>query len=159
MKYLSKQREEPKAQSALLYVVLGAFAGLRPVEIGELEWSSIDLKKKLIYVKSVRVKVARVVPIKPNLFEFLLPLKGSKGLVVPHKGTGAIVSRYSKEADVEYIPHGLRHSFATYRLAETHNLKQVTAELGTALPIRDPKSFKLPTVAVAKRYWSIRPSK
>ncbi len=153
--YLKKQGDAPKAKVALLYVVLGAFAGLRPTEIVELEWSAIDFVRKQIYLVARLSGVARTVPLKPNLFAFLAPYKGSKGRVITSPEMGRIVGRYWKEAGVEQIPNGLRHSYGTYRLAESHELGKVVGELGSAFPTKNPKTFRLPTLAVAKRYFAI----
>src|SRR5271156_5994325 len=88
---LWNSREEPKTLSALLYVVLGAFAGLRPAEAVALEWKHIDLSTRAISLAPPVSKIVRVVPIKSNLMDFLAPFKGRNGLVVMHKKVANIL--------------------------------------------------------------------
>jgi integrase len=155
--FLKKKGDEPKAKAALLYVAIGAFAGLRPVEVIGLDWSAIDFAKKQIFlsVEVTRSRFARVVPLKPNLLAFLAPYKGSKGRVINQPGVSRILSRYCKEAGVEPIPNGLRYSYATYWLGGGSDA-ELANEMGlsptVSRHIRKPVSS-----AMAAKYWAIEP--
>lgn len=62
----------------LAVVVLGAFAGLRPLsEICRLDWSHINFDEKLIDIAADRTKTAkkRFVTMQPNLVEWLFPIR------------------------------------------------------------------------------------
>ncbi len=115
---LWNSREEPKIQSVLMYVVLGAFAGLRPAEAVALEWKHIDFSKQEISLAPPVSKIARVVPIKSNLMDFLTPYKGRNGLVVAHKKVANLLRNECVQARVQHISNGLRRSYAANRLAE-----------------------------------------
>jgi integrase len=67
------------------FIVLGAFAGLRAAETVRLDWSAIDLDRRIIQIRAGQAKTAsrRVVPVSENLREWLLPI-ARKGLVVPN---------------------------------------------------------------------------
>ena len=154
--FLWEKRSETTAQSALLYVLLGAFAGLRPAEASSLDWKAVDFTANEIRLAAALPKVARTVPIQPNLLAFLLPYKSRKGRIVIHERVTNLLRRYCDEAGVRHIPNGLRRSYSAYRLVET-SAEAVEAEMGVPLASSEGMLFKLPTPAVAKRYWAILP--
>ncbi len=151
---LWNSKEEPKTQSVLLYVVLGAFAGLRPAEAVALEWKHVDFTTRQIVLAPPVAKLARNVPLKDNLVDFLAPFKGRNGLVVVHKKVANLLRNECVAARVAHISNGLRRSYATYRLAEVSEAV-VRAELG--LDATAPNEFKAASPADAARYWSVIP--
>jgi len=154
--FLREKRSETTAQSALLYVLLGAFAGLRPAEASSLEWKAIDFATNEIHLVAVLPKIARTVPVQLNLLAFLLPYKSRKGRIVIHERVTNLLRRYCVEAGVKHIPNGLRRSYSVYRLVET-SPEAVQAEMGVPTPSAENKPVKRPTEAAAKRYWAILP--
>src|SRR5262249_24800126 len=66
-----------------LFIMIGAFAGLRGAETQRLDWSEIDLQDNYIEVKAENSKteVRRLVPIKPNLAVWLKPHQKKSGPV------------------------------------------------------------------------------
>ena len=117
-------------------LAIGAFAGLREAEIQRLDWSEVDLARGHIEVTAAKAKSARrrIVPIQPNLAAWLQPYSGMTGLVVP-VGARRKLARVREAAKLTRWPNnGLRHSFASYRLAAIHNAPQVSAELGHTSP-------------------------
>jgi integrase len=143
-------------------LAIGAFAGLREAEIQRLDWSEVDLNRGHIEVKAAKAKSARrrIVPILPNLAAWLRPYSGLTGHVVPI-GARRKLDRVRKAAELARWPNnGLRHSFASYRLAEIHDAPRVAAELGHTSPQMLYGTYRelvLPTDA--KRYWNIEPAK
>lgn len=59
------------------FLTLGAFAGIRHAEIQRLDWRDIQLEHDLIEIRAANAKTAsrRMIPITPNLKEWLTPLK------------------------------------------------------------------------------------
>jgi integrase len=113
-------------------LALGAFAGLRDAEIKRLDWSEVDLARGHIEVKAAKAKSARrrIVPIQPNLATWLRPYSGLAGRLVP-VGARKKLDRIRRSAGLTGWPqNGLRHSFASYRLAATHDAPRVASELG-----------------------------
>jgi integrase len=151
---LWNSREEPAIQSVLLYVVLGAFAGLRPAEAVALEWKHVDWIKREIHLAPPTVKLARSVPIKENLLTFLLPYKGRNGLVVIHKKVANLLRKECAKAGVKHISNGLRRSYASYRLGETSS-ETVRSEMGSESTAPSERQT-IPAAEVAK-YWAVRP--
>jgi integrase len=142
-------------------LAIGAFAGLREAEIQRLDWSEIDLARGHIEVKAAKAKSARrrIVPIQPNLTAWLQPYSGMTGPVVP-AGARRKLARVRKATKLTRWPNnGLRHSFASYRLAEINNAPHVSVELGHTSPQMLYGTYRelvLPTEA--ERYWKVEPA-
>jgi integrase len=152
------QRTEP---SVLPMLAIGAFAGLRDAEIKRLDWSEVDLVRGHIDVKAAKAKSARrrIVPIQPNLAAWLRPYSWMEGPVVP-AGARAKLERVRKAATLARWPkNGLRHSFASYRLAAIHDAPRVSAELGHTNPQMLYSTYReLVLPSEAERYWQITPA-
>jgi integrase len=141
-------------------LAIGAFAGLRDAEIKRLHWHEVDLVRRHIEIKAAKAKSARrrIVPIQPNLAEWLLPYSGAKGPLVP-VGARDKLERVRKEAGLARWPkNGLRHSFASYRLAAIHDAPRVASELGHTSPQMLYNTYReLVLPEEAERYWKIEP--
>jgi integrase len=141
-------------------LAIGAFAGLRDAEIKRLDWSEVDLARQHIEVKAKKAKSARrrIVPIQPNLGEWLRPYAAMKGSVVPEGARGKL-DRVCKAAGLSRWPNnGLRHSFASYRLAACYDAPRVAGELGHMSPQMLYSTYRevvLPEEA--ERYWKLVP--
>ena len=152
---------QSQASDVLPMLAIGAFAGLRDAEIRRLEWSEVHLDRQFIEVKSKKAKSAkrRIVTMQPNLVAWLRPYSGKHGKVVP-KGARGKVERVRKEALLTKWPkNGLRHSFASYRLAATHDATRTSSELGHTSPQMLFNTYReVVTPDEAARYWDIRPA-
>ena len=151
------QREEP---SLVPMLAIGAFAGLRDAQIKRLEWNEVDLTRGHIEVKAAKAKSARrrLVPIQANLATWLRPYIGLAGFVVPDAARGKL-DRVRKAANLGRWPkNGLRHSFASYRLAAIHDAPRVASELGHTTPQLLYSTYReLVRPEEAERYWQIMP--
>jgi integrase len=142
-------------------LAIGAFAGLREAEIQRLDWNEIDFARGHIEVKAAKAKSARrrIIPIQPNLAAWLQPHSGMTGRVVP-AGARRKLARVREAAKLTRWPNnGLRHSFASYRLAAAHDAPRVAHELGHTSPQMLYSTYRelvLPTEA--ERYWTILPT-
>jgi integrase len=149
------------APDVLPMLSVGAFAGLRDAEIQRLVWSEIDLARGHIEIKAAKAKSARrrIVPIQPNLSAWLRPYSVMKGRVVP-VGARRKLGRVRKEAGLARWPkNGLRHSFASYRLAAIHDAPRVASELGHTSPQMLYSTYReLALPDEAERYWKIKPA-
>jgi integrase len=142
-------------------LVIGAFAGLREAEIQRLDWSEVDLVRGHIEVKAAKAKSARrrIVPIQPNLAAWLQPYSGMRGHVVP-PGARRKLARVRETAKLSHWPtNGLRHSFASYRLAAIHDAPRVAMELGHTSPQMLFSTYReVVRPEEAERYWQIAPA-
>ena len=149
------------AHDVVPMLAIGAFAGLREAEIQRLDWHEIDLARGHIEIKAAKAKSARrrIVPIPPNLAGWLRPYAGLTGRVVP-AGARRKLDRVREEAGLARWPqNGLRHSFASYRLAAIQDAPRVAAELGHTSPQMLYGTYReLVHPEEAERYWKISPA-
>lgn len=153
------QRSEP---SVVPMLAIGALAGLRDAEIKRLDWSEVDWVRGHIEVKASKAKSARrrIVPIQPNLAAWLSPYTGMKGCVAPTNSREKIDQACEAAQLPRWPNNGLRHSYASYRLAAINDAPKVAMELGHTSPqmlFNTYREVVLPEEAV--RYWQITPDK
>jgi integrase len=152
-----------QAPDVLPMFAIGAFAGLRDAEIKRLDWSEVDLARGFIEVKAAKAKTARrrIVPIQTNLAAWLsqTAIGLRHGRLVP-KGVPSKLARVRKAAGLARWPNnGLRHSFASYRLAAIHDAPRVAAELGHTSPQMLYSTYReLVLPEEAERYWKTAPA-
>src|SRR5262249_10312806 len=128
-----------------------------------LDWSEIDFESGLIEVKAAKAKTAmrRLVKIEPNLREWLLPHRQHKGAVTP-KQEAFLESFHSARRDAgitEWPDNALRHSFASYHLAQFQNATVTALELGhhnASITFAHYRELVRPKEAA--RYWNLKPA-
>ncbi len=167
----------------LAFVCIGLFSGLRVAEIKKLDWSDVDLKSKFINVSAGNSKTRsrRLVPIVPNLAAWLRKIPQKKGRIVKRElrhdwdlariGAGfgpffsnnqavkaaQMVKNQPRKDLIPWPDNAMRHSFVSYRLADTGNAAQTALESGhdQAVLFRHYRELVRPNAA--KKYFSIRP--
>jgi integrase len=149
------------APDVLPMLAIGAFAGVRDAEIKRLDWSEVDLSRGHIEIKGAKAKSARrrIIPMQPNLAAWLRPYSGMNGCIVP-EGARKKLDRVRKAARLARWPNnGLRHSFASYRLAAIHDAARVAVELGHSTSQMLYSTYREPVLPEeAERYWKIAPA-
>ena len=143
------------------YLALGAFAGVRSAEIERLDWSAIDLAGGFIHVASEKSKTRsrRLVPIQPNLSAWLAPYAGQAGLIWK-RGPNIlrdVRAETVKAAKTEWKDNALRHSYISYRLADTQNAAQVALEAGNSPAVVFKHYRELVKPDAAKSWFAIAP--
>jgi integrase len=148
------------APDVLPMLAIGGFSGLRDAEIKRLDWSEVDQKRGHIEVKARKAKSARrrIVEMQPNLREWLRPYAEMTGAVAAVNWRKKL-DLVRKAAKLERWPqNGLRHSFASYRLAATHDAPRVASELGHTSPKMLYSTYReLVLPEEAERYWKLAP--
>jgi integrase len=147
-----------KEPSVVPMLAIGAFAGLREAEIQRLDWN--EIARGHIEVTAAKAKSARrrIVPIQPNLAAWLRPYSGLKGLVVPKGQRKKLRHARAAAGLLKWPSNGLRHSFASYRLAAIQDAPRVSAELGHTAPQLLYNTYReLVHPEEAERYWRILP--
>lgn len=153
------------------FVALGGFAGLRSIEILRLEWEDIWFEKGFIEVGRDKSKTAtrRLVPICPALEAWLKPRAKKSGLVQPdirnefhftrlfHAAKGSLNDEAGNPR-VKLIHNGLRHSFCSYRMAETKSAAQVALEAGNSPKMLFEHYRELVTEDEAKEWFGLTPT-
>ncbi len=121
-------------KEAKLYFAIGAFTGLRSAELIRLEWDDINFARGHIQVAKGKSKTAtrRLVPIQPNLMRWLSSYRGSTGLIFASEHAASRSIARAKDLIGEWPMNGLRHSYATYRLAQCQDASRVALEMGNS---------------------------
>ena len=141
-------------------IVKGAFAGLRSAEIKRLTWDDIRLADRHIVVGKDKAKTAsrRIVPIWENCAAWLAPYAGHAGAV-----WGGGYSRFydeqkraAKEAGIDWKRNGLRHSYASYRFAQTMDAGRVAGELGNSAAVVHRHYRELVTPKAGEEWFAMK---
>jgi integrase len=144
------------------YFAIGGFGGLRTSELMQLEWSEIDLEENTtITVQAHKSKTAsrRTVPIQPNLYEWLMPLRRFSGRVFSLSTINQKATAFAHATGVTPWPsNALRHSFASYRFAVCRNAEQVASEMGNSRNVVFASYRELVQPRQAERWWNISPA-
>jgi len=122
-------------EEAKLYFAIGAFSGLRSAElIRRLEWEDVNFARGHIQVGKGKAKTAtrRLVPIQQNLMQWLSEHRGRIGLVFASERTADRAIAQAKDVIGHWPTNALRHSYATYRLAQCHDAARVALEMGNS---------------------------
>ncbi len=166
----------------LAFHSIGLFAGLRVSEINRLSWGDVDLIGGFIHISAAnsKTRTRRLVPIQENLKAWLEPIAKTAGPIIEGtKNSKTIRPRSSggtfgktgelgtfrrrhatviKAAGLSKWPvNVMRHSFVSYRLAETQDAGKTALESGHDQAILFAHYRELVKPKDAKLYWSIRP--
>ena len=141
-------------------LAIGAFAGLRRAEIERLDWSEIDLDSNFIEVTAAKSKSAtrRLVEILPNLRAWLLPHRKLSGKVDPPASRERAKEARERAGIHDWPSNALRHSYASYHLAELKDSARLALELGhtnSALIFQHYRELVKPKDAA--RWWAVMP--
>jgi len=145
-------------------IAIGGFAGLRSAELERLSWNEVRLADNLIEVKAKKSKTRsrRLVPITPNLAEWLALYVRPSGPVL-HDVTGSrfyqLLEKCAADANLTWKRNGLRHSFATYRLADIQNVNALALEMGNSPQMIFGCYRELSKPEQAKAWFAIAPPK
>ncbi len=138
-----------------------AFGGLRTAEVQRLVWGDVDLAGGFITVGADKAKTRtrRIVPILPALAAWLSPHARKTGQV--WKGTAEKFNHAQQAtaaaAGVAWRDNGLRHSFASYRLAATQSAAQVSLEMGNSPQVVFRHYRELVKPADAQAWFGVAP--
>jgi integrase len=121
-------------ENLLPHIVIGAFAGIRSAEIARLEWADVLWEQGYIEIKArkAKTKARRLVPLLPNLRAWLEPYRGRTGLVCHLPNTPVRLNYLGEKAGFGWRQNALRHSYASYRLAQVQDAAKVALEMGNS---------------------------
>jgi integrase len=144
-----------------LYLAIAGFAGIRAAEIMRLEWKDFNFARGHITVAADKAKTAtrRLVPILPNLAEYLRPYRGVTGALFKMKDDERAIN-FAKQSGIDPWPNNcLRHSYASYRLAATQDAQRVALEMGNSPNILIVNYRELADEHDAKAWFAIAPKR
>ncbi len=121
------------------------------------------MKRGHIEITAGNAKTAsrRIVPILPNLAEWLKPHAKKTGLLFPADNGTAFNNKQNETsvaAKVKWKANGLRHSFISYRVADIQNVAQVALEAGNSPGMIFGHYRELVTAEDAKLWFTISPA-
>ena len=153
-------------------VALGGLAGLRTKEINELDWTDIDLDRKIVKVAAFQAKgrARRIVPLCDAAVAWLKPYAARTGKVAYYAETNKYAAAVMSDVQTareskgyfsvpEWRRNALRHSYISYRLAQVQNAHQVAIEAGNSENIIFKNYREIVTQEEAKQWFSIFPQK
>jgi integrase len=156
----------------LPFFVIGAFAGLRSQEIMRLDWSDIRFDQNFIEVTAAKAKTAsrRLVPLQPVLAAWLLPSRADRGHVVGYTRNDVLSqarTRFCKTGikvggkivTFKWKPNALRHSYASYRLADVKDAARVALEMGNSPAMLFRNYRELVAEKEAQAWFALTPEK
>jgi integrase len=139
------------------YVAICAFAGLRPSEAASLLWSDIHLDAMQIEVRARHSKTRRyrLVPIQPNLGEWLMRYRSEDGSV--YYSRRKFREAYRAAGMDEWKMDILRHSYGTYRLPILKSADALALEMGNSPDVIFRHYRRPMNEASASAYFDLRP--
>lgn len=144
-------------------LALKFFSGLRTEELVRIEWRHIKFSQDVIMLPNeiTKTKQRRIVPLLPNLRQWLLPYVGATGRVAANWVMGQTLSKswtnLAREIGVTYKKNAMRNSFISYRIAIVKNVAQVALESGNSPGVIQADYLELVTEADAQRWFAIFP--
>jgi integrase len=159
-KELVKLLAKAPNSEATLFLSIGAFAGVRTAEMIRLTWEDFNFERGHIIVGKEKSKTAtrRLIPILPNLAQWLAPYLGMTGLLFSGGHVPDRVIAFAKQY-VKWPNNVLRHSFASFRLAATHDAAKVALEMGNSPSMLFSNYRELADEKEADEWFKIVPEK
>ena len=146
-------------------IALGAFCGLRPEEVAPdartkkvgLLWENILWSKGKIDVPArvAKDRRRRFAPLTPAAAAFLIDRKNDRGPIAPDARLSN--QTWLRKCGVQWIKDGLRHSFASYRLALTKDTPALALEMGNSVAIIFQHYLDLKHEEEAREWFALRP--
>jgi integrase len=164
-KALLNAAQMEKHKPLLAYIALGLFAGIRPEEVEKMTWEKnikMDAKEIHLFRDKTKTKKDRYIQMSENLHKWLEHCEKIKPLV-PSANLQNMRVRLVKEAGIQWVADGLRHSFATYYYAKEmkdggKNLEILRSIMGNSPNVIE-KFYK---GAISKtevdKFWSLLPN-
>ncbi len=152
------------------FLAIGAFAGLRHAELQRLDWAEVRMEDGFIEVKANKAKTAsrRLVPIQDNLKRWLKPHRKASGHICDYVNTSNQIDKLAARVDAKlkkkdptaaftWKRNAMRHSYISYRLAETQDVVKVSLEAGNSPQMIFQHYCELVRPEDAKSWFAIMP--
>jgi len=135
---------------------------LRRAEIERLRWEDVNLSRGFITVGAQNAKTGkrRLVPVCAALREWLAPVAKPAGPLAPTMNLRKRFDAVRKTAGLlaKWEGNELRHSYASYRLAETQNAAQTALELGNSPSVLQSHYKELAEPEDAAKWFAVKPT-
>jgi integrase len=142
-------------------IAIGAFAGIRTAEIMRLDWEDIKWDRGHIEIAGRKAKTAarRLVPLPDNLKAWLAPWRESTGKIVTLSAVAGAMNDLGVKAKIPggWRQNALRHSFISYRVAETGDVPRTALEAGNSPKMIFRHYREIVDEEATTAWWSIHP--
>ncbi len=142
-------------------MAIGAFAGIRSTEIRRLDWSDIKWDRGHIEIagRKAKTRSRRLVPLPENLKAWLAPVRRESGPVIEMSDPSGTLGDVAVKAQIPggWRQNGLRHSFISYRVAETGDVARTSLEAGNSPKVVFRHYREVVDEQAAKAWFSIMP--
>jgi len=144
-------------------LTIKAFSGLRSEEMIRIHWHHIHFDKKCVILTRDVTKghKRRIIPMQDNLLDWLEPFKNETGRICAQWARFPALFRAwdgcAQKLGIAAGGNKFRHSYISYRTAQTSNLGKVALESGNSVNIIQESYLELVTEAEAKEWFSIGP--
>jgi integrase len=147
-------------EEAKLYFALAAFSGLRAAELVRLEWHDVNFARGYIEVTKAKAKTAtrRLVPIQQNLMQWLSQYRARFGKIFVSEHAASRSIAQAKHVLGKWPTNALRHSYASYRLAQCNDAARVALEMGTSPQMLFRNYRELADEQIAADWFAIAPA-
>ena len=148
-----------KTEESKAYFSIAAFAGIRAAEMARLEWQDIKLSKGHIEVAADKAKTAarRLVPICPALAAWVEPMREKRGKVFTSNRASERLIEWARGIIGHWPQNALRHSFVSYRVAQTQNVNATALEAGNSPQVIFANYRELVTREAAEQWFAFMP--
>jgi integrase len=139
-------------------LTIAGFTGMRAAELERLDWSAVNLDRRIIELRATQAKTAarRLIPISENLAAWLAPLV-EDGSVIPNLRVRDEATTLAKELGIGWPKNVLRHSCISYRVALTGDVPRTALESGNTPAIIFRHYREVVDEAAAKAWFGIMP--
>lgn len=140
-------------------LALGLFAGLRVSEAIDTELGKLPAEGGEFRAGAGRKTGARMAPFTETAAAWMAaqPRRSGKAWTQSPRALVEHIQELFTLAKVEQIANGARHSFITYRTAETRDVARVADECGNSVSTIKNHYRQLVTAEAAQRFFAIRP--
>ena len=141
-------------------LAIAGFAGVRAAEIKRLQWEDVKFDRGFIEISAAisKLKIRRRAPLTENLRQWLLPYAKASGKLSSYVNLGNAYLLLAKHAEIKWKRNGLRHSFISYRVAESKDVPQVALEAGNSARIIFTNYLEFVDESDAKKWFAITPT-
>ncbi len=159
MRALLAAAKQAGKDEAILWFALGGFAGLRPKEALQMHWEDVDLKREYIRIRAgkTKVKTKRLVPVLPVLTAWIGDLAKASGAVFV-RSADARAQYFARTLKMPIPFDGLRHSFGTFRVAQTGDKARTALEMGNSVAIIEAHYDRVVLRSEGEEWFSIVPA-
>jgi integrase len=130
------------------------------IDLGTIDLSAADFRVPAFQRNGEATKTgARIVPLLPACKAWLAaqPRRGGYAYDGDRTGHAREMRRILDAARVQGIHDGARHSFISYRTAETRDVARTADECGNSVQVIKTNYRKIVTAEAAERFFTIRP--